>query len=338
MRRFFLLAFLTGILMPVASAHHGFSAHFDPHRLIRIEGTVKQFDFINPHGFLYIESVNEEGDAVVYVCDLQARSQLIRRGADKTLFTVGEKIVVEGFAARRNPLGCEFGVAYFPDGSSFTMRSTDKARTKFAEDVTAPFQEGDERSIFGTWIRPGMDGDLSGRGKRTGQDSITVAGKAAIDAFDPINDNPVVHCRPGSPMRSWGPPGLATRISREGDKVSIYHESMDVTRTIHLDMTKHPADVAPSEMGHSIGRFEDGVLTVDTARFANGVLVGTTLHTDQMTMQERISVHQESGELLIEWITYDPDFYTDPLTGSQLLQRTMKEIIPYECIPGSPLD
>ena len=111
-----------------------------------------------------------------------------------------------------------------------------------------------------------------------------------------------------------------------------------MTRTVHLDLTEHPGDVSPSEMGHSIGRFEDGVLSIDTARFSSGVLVGTTLHTDQMTMHERLSVQEETGKLLIEWTTNDPDFYSDPLTGSQLLQSTTKEIIPYNCIPGSPLE
>ena len=45
------LASLTGLsaltVASSATAHHGFAAHFDPNRLIRIEGTIKQFDFIN---------------------------------------------------------------------------------------------------------------------------------------------------------------------------------------------------------------------------------------------------------------------------------------------------
>ncbi len=326
------------IFAPVVSAHHGFSAHFYQDRIIRIEGTVKQFDFINPHSILHVESVNDAGETVVYVCDMQAKTQLVRRGTDENLFKVGEEIVVDGFPARRNPLRCEFGVGYFADGSSFTMRSIDRARTVFAENKEVPFSPGAGRSILGTWIRPGMDGDLSGRGERGGLDSITATGPAAVDAYDPVTDHPATHCRPGSPVRSWGPPGLATRISREGDKILIYHESMDVTRTIHLDLTEHPADVSPSEMGHSIGRFEEGVLTIDTARFQGGVLTGSIQHTDRMTLQERVSILPESGRLLIEWTTNDPEYYAEPLNGSQRLQSTTKEIIPYNCIPGSPLE
>jgi hypothetical protein len=86
--------------VPVASAHHGFFAHFDPDKVLRIEGTVKRFDFINPHGYLYIDSVNDAGEPVDYVCELQARNQLIRKGADKNLCTVGESILVVGYAAQ----------------------------------------------------------------------------------------------------------------------------------------------------------------------------------------------------------------------------------------------
>jgi hypothetical protein len=322
--------------LPAASAHHGFAAHFDPDQLITIEGTVKQFDFINPHGFLHIDTVNDAGEPVVYVCDLQAKTQLVRRGVDETLFTVGEPIIIEGFQARRDPYGCEFGRATFTDGSTFTMRSVDEARTQFAANLEPPVAPDASRSVFGTWIRPGMFGDASGRGQSTGQDSITAAGLAAREAFDPINDNPVVQCRPGSPIRSWGPPGLATRITQVNSEVLIYHESMDVTRRVHMNMSEHPADVEPSEMGHSIGRWEDGVLIIDTAGFSEGVISGSNLHTDQMTLEERLSITPDKGRLLIQWVANDPEYYAEPLTGSQELQPTKQDIIQYECIPGAP--
>ncbi|GIT15405.1 MAG: hypothetical protein CM1200mP36_11610 [Gammaproteobacteria bacterium] len=53
------------------------------------------------------------------------------------------------------------------------MRSTDEGANQFAENQEIPFTPGTGRSIFGTWIRPGMFGDASGSGTRTGEDSIT---------------------------------------------------------------------------------------------------------------------------------------------------------------------
>lgn len=350
-----LLAAVAGLmslaLSSPAFAHHGFAAHYDPDRVIRIEGTVKRFDFINPHGFLFIDSVNEAGESVVYKCDLQAAVQLVRRGVDATLFTVGEAIVVEGFPARRDPYGCEYGTGYFADGSSFTMRSTDEAQTQFAANRETRLAPGSSRSIFGTWIRPGMFGDASGRGPTTGTDSITPAGVAALAAFDPIADNPAIHCSGGSPVWLWGPPGLATSITEVDGNVVIYHESMDTTRIVHMGgdvagqsnypervVTLTPPESPPverSEMGHSIGRWEGDTLVIDTAGFAAGVLTGEILHTDQLTVEERLSVKADNGRLQIAWKAVEPVYYSEVLAGSQELQSTDQELMRYDCIVGS---
>ena len=218
------------------------------------------------------------------------------------------------------------------------MRSTDEARTQFAENLEPPLALGAGRSVFGDWIRPGMFGDASGRGRRVsgGEDSITAAGQAASDAFDPITENPAIHCKAGSPVNNWGPPGLATTIRQVNSEIFIYQESMDVTRTVHMNLSEHPADIEPSDMGHSIGRWEDRVLIIDTEKFAAGVLTGSTQHTDQMTLEERLSITPDKGRLLISWIASDPEYYAEPLTGSQELQPTSQDIIRYECIPGAP--
>jgi len=320
----------------IAVAHHGFAAHYDPDRTIRIEGTVKQFDFINPHGVLLIDAVDESGQPVVYKCDLQARVQLARRGVDATLFTVGEPIVVEGFPARRDPYGCEFGTGYFADGSSFTMRSTDEARTQFAAIRETRSAPGSVRSIFGTWIRPGMFGDASGRGPMTGADSITPAGEAALAGFDPVLDNPAMRCSGSSPVWQWGPPGLATSISEADGNVVIYHESMDTTRIVHLGVDRQPDGIEPSEMGYSIGRWDGDTLVIDTAAFAPGVLTNSILHTDQLTLEERLSVDADSGRLQIRWRATEPVYYADVLTGSQTLQSTDQALMRYDCVVDSP--
>ncbi|NIW24562.1 MAG: hypothetical protein GWN29_08345, partial [Gammaproteobacteria bacterium] len=288
-----LAGLLSLALSSQALAHHGFAAHYDPDRLIRIEGTVRQFDFINPHGLLFIDSVNEDGEPVVYKCDLQAAVQLVRRGVDETLFTVGEPIVVEGYPARREPYGCEYGKGYLADGSTFTMRSTDQARTQFAanREVRAPGSSG---TIFGKWIRPGMFGDASGRGPTTGIDSITAAGEAAGEAFDPALDNPAIQCMRTSPVWLWGPPGLATEITEVDGNVMIYHESMDTTRVIPIGVDSHPEGIEPSEMGNSIGRWEGDTLVIDSIGFTAGVIRASMLHSDQMWLEERVSVDAES--------------------------------------------
>ena len=311
-------------------AHHGFTAHFDPENIIRIEGTVKEFRFINPHSYIRIDTLDASGNPIVYTCDLQAKTQLLRRGVDETLFTLGAPIVVEGFQARRDPLGCEFGVGHFADGSSFTMRSLGEASTLFASDVEV---SPEDSTIFGVWIRAGMTGDASGRGPSSGYDSITEAALLASADFDPIYDNPKVHCQPGSPIISWGAPGLATSITQVGEDIHIYHESMDTTRVIHMNQTEVPEGIEGTDMGYSLGRLEGEVLVIDSSNFAAGVVNGSNPNSDQMTMQERLTT-LDNGRLNISWVVKDPLFYSEEITGSQTLQPIDQEVIPYECVPG----
>lgn len=328
---------LTGWLLmavvPFASAHHGFTGYYDSSKVIRIEGKVRKFAFINPHGVLELDAVSSTGEHVVYVIDLQARSQMTRLGIDASFFKPGAPLTVECFQAWSDPHRCEFGVGYFADGRSVTMRTIDKAESVFAADLALDAVGSYAKTIFGSWIRAGMQGDASGTGPTTGQESITAAGKAVLAAFDPLTDNPVVHCMGGSPVRNWGAPGLATAIFRKGGDIVIQHETMDIKRTIHMDRKTHPAGTKPSEMGHSIGHFEGETLVVDTANFTAGVLNGTILKSDRMTMQERISLNKDNGRLLISWVVNDPTYYSRPITGSQQLQRTGKKLLPYGCVP-----
>ena len=213
------------------------------------------------------------------------------------------------------------------------MRSTGQARTQFAANEETRRAPGSSRSIFGTWIRPGMFGDASGRGPTSGEDSITLAGRAAVAAFDPIADNPAIRCSGSSPVWLWGPPGLATSVREVDGNVVIYHESMDTTRVVHMGVDRHPEDIEPSEMGYSIGRWDGDTLVIDTAGFAAGVLTGEILHTDQLTVEERLSVKPDNGRLQIAWQAVDPVYYAAPITGSQELQSTDQALMRYDCHP-----
>jgi len=327
-----IVSFVVLVCSLSAHAHHGFTAHFDPDHVIRIEGTIKEFKFINPHSLLYIDTVNQDGEPITYMCDMQAKSQMLRHGLDGSRFVVGEKIIVEGFQARRDPLQCEYGIGYFADGSSYMLRTIDSAQSQFSESDEATISADEKNTIFRNWIRVGMYGDESGRGPRIGFDSITEAGEIAKQAFDPIADNPVIHCESGSPVFSWGPPGLATSIYQENGNVHIFHESMDITRVIHMNGEPAPEDFEPSNMGYSIGRFEGDSLIIESTNFAAGIIVGSNVNSDQMTMWEEIKV-LESGRLHILWKIDDPLYYSEQLTGTQVLQPTNKEILPYNCVP-----
>jgi ABC-type uncharacterized transport system permease subunit len=52
--------------LPVsASAHHSNAPHYDRDKPITIEGVVTEFEFVNPHAFLHIAALDENGQKVV---------------------------------------------------------------------------------------------------------------------------------------------------------------------------------------------------------------------------------------------------------------------------------
>ena len=313
-----------------AVAHHGFAVYFYPDRTITIEGVISKYDFVNPHSVLYIESTDGAGEKITYTCALQAKTQLMRKGADENLFVIGDPIKIIGFPARRDPYGCEFGTGYFANGETFTMRSIDRAQTQFARNNRREITSG-PNAIYGNWIRPDIYGAAGLSMPTEGIESITPEGENIVGNYNRAEENPTIQCDPGSPVRTWGAPGLLTSIKKEGDKVFIHHESMDWIRTIHLDMTDHPSNIEESSMGYSIGKFEGNNLVIYTSKFNSGILAYDIVHTNEMTLEERISYNDQTGNLDIHWVMHEPNYYNSPISGGQSLESTTDEFIPYGC-------
>jgi hypothetical protein len=78
----------------------------------------------------------------------------------------------------------------------------------------------------------------------------------------------------------------------------------------------HPANVASSENGHSIGKWENDVLVVDTVGFSPGTLVGTTPHSAQLHVVERFSLDPATTTLKREVQADDPLYWTASYTGN----------------------
>jgi len=98
------LAFLSAAALLTAAipaaAHHSFAAEFDIEKPIEIRGTLTGMDWVNPHGWLYVDVTNDDGSVTNWAVEAGGATQLLRRGLRKTDFPAGTEVVVNGYLAR----------------------------------------------------------------------------------------------------------------------------------------------------------------------------------------------------------------------------------------------
>lgn len=77
----------------VAQAHHSF-AMFDRGKTATVEGTVKSFELINPHGWLSVLVSDPQGRVNEWSLEMGGPGQAERQGLTKDVIHTGDKITV----------------------------------------------------------------------------------------------------------------------------------------------------------------------------------------------------------------------------------------------------
>lgn len=100
-----------------SSAHHAFSAEFDANAPVEFKGTVTKMEWINPHSWIHVEVVNEDGEVEQWMVEGGAPNAILRRGFTADSLKAGTVILVEGFRARDGSNRANGRDISFEDGS-----------------------------------------------------------------------------------------------------------------------------------------------------------------------------------------------------------------------------
>jgi hypothetical protein len=163
-------------------------------------------------------------------------------------------------------------------------------------------------------------GGSPGTGPRLyGGTELTEIGQQAVASFK-REDNPRFRCETTSIIFDWTFDGPVNRITQSRDTIVLQYGQMGLKRTIHMNMKEHPSNIKPMRAGHSIGRWENDVLVVDTVSFLPGVLNAPVRHSDKLHIVERFSLEPSTMKLTRSYVAEDPVYLKGQYTGSDVVQ------------------
>ena len=104
----------------LAVAHHSYSA-FDMAEVRTITGTIKKFDWTNPHTWIWIDVANEQGVVETWGVEGMSPNYLARRGWSRTTLKAGDKISVTLHPLKTGEKGGTWVDAKRPNGETLMM-------------------------------------------------------------------------------------------------------------------------------------------------------------------------------------------------------------------------
>jgi hypothetical protein len=111
------LAMLAALCVATSAfAHHSF-AMFDQAKQVTLKGTVREFQWTNPHAWIHLDVPNASGGVDSWQVELNSPNNLKRQGWKSTSLTAGEKVTLMLNPLKDGTKGGLFISVTLPDGT-----------------------------------------------------------------------------------------------------------------------------------------------------------------------------------------------------------------------------
>jgi len=119
---------LAGVALVVAvapvRAHHALIAEFDLKQSIALRGTLTKLEWVNPHGWIYLDVKGADGKVTSWAIETGSPARMQNRGLKRADFTPGMELIVLGYAARTGKNRAAGWMITFPELEGSTDRES----------------------------------------------------------------------------------------------------------------------------------------------------------------------------------------------------------------------
>jgi len=324
-----------------AMAHHS-TVEYDNATITEAQGTVVDVLWRNPHVRLTISTEAFDGQTALWELEGMGVMRLDRAGVPRDLIDVGTTVRFAGNPSTRRNRHMYVTNVLMPDGEEILLRTSSKPRwsesiVSIAQPAIDPARAAADKpqGIFRIWVPAGNRPP-----EWALNPPLTAKARVDRDAYDAIDDDPLLDCTPpGMPRiisRSGGHP--IRFIARDGDIV-LQNEYFALDRVIHMRPGIDLSDREPRPLGHSAGRWDDGELIVTTTGidwpyFQLYGFEGVP-QSAAMEIVERFTMNETEDELRYDLTATDPATFMRPVTAESYLTFRWEpglEFLPYECV------
>jgi hypothetical protein len=305
-------------------AHHSY-APYDLDRTVTLDGVVTKFLWANPHVYIDVQTEDDGNEALTWTVESLSPVNMRNFGWSASALAAGDRVTVTVHPARDPERKIAFGQSVLKtDGTLLSMPNL-RDRTPPTADPTTAFAAAD---LSGKWqVR--WDLGVVSQFIPPLALSLTEKGAAAVESFDANLDIPGRDCMPFTVPYIMLFAGLVN--IELGEDVTVIRAA-EVERTVHMKLDAH--DGAPFDgQGHSIGRWEDSVLVVDTTSFTDhrsgnawGLPSGSQKH-----LIERFALSADRTRLDYTFTLEDPEYMAAPVTATLMLRH--RPDLPFVTMP-----
>jgi len=323
------------VTLPISVSGHHSMSEYDRSAVTELEGEVVDVLWRNPHILLWVETADDNGEAVVWELEGSAVSAQLRRGFTTSPVQVGDEVRVAGWPSSRRPQHLQVNHVLLPDGVELLVGGTREPRwsdtfTGNERGLVDPAKVAAARGegIFRVWSQAVRAWYFPGRSDY----QLTEYAADAAAEWDDIEDNPLLDCTPPGMPGLMGNPYPMEFVQRDGS-IELQFEEFDAVRTIHMEDAVDSTDVSASLLGYSVGRWEGETLAVTTTRVSWPYFdrIGAP-QTEAVVINERFTPVEDGNRLDYQMTVIEPQTLVQPFVLDIYFSWRPGEVVnSYDC-------